>query len=121
VGILVHKNIHGGNFKILGREVDEEGNFLLLNTETNSVKYKIGSVCGPNHDDLLSTYVKLKRGRLRIKNENVIIGRDFNATWDNSRVNSNMADIPSKMRTMKIKEIAEEIGLTDPYRILNPI
>jgi exonuclease III len=125
VGILVHKNIYGTNFNLIGQETDEEGNYLLLNIEMDSIKYTIGTVYGPNHDDQLITYTRLRNACLKINNRNVILGGDFNATWDESRVNSNidvvnMVDIPSRIRTVRLKEIADEIGLTDPFRILYP-
>jgi hypothetical protein len=54
-----------------------------------------------------------------------VLGGDFNATWDDSRVNSNidtinMLAIPSRVRTECIKEMAVELDLIEPYRATNP-
>ena len=45
-------------------------------------------------------------------NENIILGGDWNATWDNSRVEKNldtlnMVDIPSLIRSNTIIKMAE--------------
>ena len=58
-------------------------------------------------------------------NNNVILGGDWNATWDNSRVRKNldvinMADIPSYIRSNSILKMAYKLKLTDPYRIFYP-
>jgi exonuclease III len=125
VGILIHKNIKNEKFVIHNEKTDLEGNYILLDVTIHGKRYTIGAVYGPNYDDQLSTYNKLKRACNELHNENVILGGDFNATWDNSRVNSNidvvnMNALPSVIRTNKVRELAEEIGLIEPYRFLNP-
>ena len=58
-------------------------------------------------------------------NENIILGGDWNATWDNSRVEKNldtlnMVDIPSLIRSNTIIKMAETLRLTDPFRTFYP-
>ena len=58
-------------------------------------------------------------------NNNVILGGDWNATWDNLRVGKNldvinMADIPSYVRSNSILKMADTLNLTDPYIIFYP-
>ena len=67
----------------------------------------------------------LKQSIKDIRNDNVIIGGDWNATWDNAGVNLNidivnMANIPSKRRTDKLRQLCTELKLLDPYRIFFP-
>jgi hypothetical protein len=55
---------------------------------------------------------------------NILIGGDWNATWDQRPAENNidvinMANIPS--RTDQIKRIALKYRLTDPFRALNPV
>ena len=101
------------------------GNYLLLDLEIRNQRYTIGAIYGPNHDEQINMFESLKNECLELGNRQIILGGDFNATWDSSRVNSNidvinMVDIPSRIRTNKIHEIAEELDLTEPYRFMYP-
>ena len=67
----------------------------------------------------------LKQSIKDIRNDNVIIGGDWNATWDNAGVKLNidivnMANIPSKRRTDKLRQLCTELKLLDLYRIFFP-
>ncbi len=84
----------------------------------------IGAVYGPNGDDL-EFYDRLCTLMSSINNNNIILGGDWNATWDNSNVNINldtlnMANIPSKKRSDKIINMAKDLKLTDAFRIFYP-
>ena len=55
----------------------------------------------------------------------LLIGGDWNTTWDNSAVNLNidvvnMVNIPSKRKSDKLRLICAELNLCDPYRIFHP-
>jgi hypothetical protein len=111
--------------RILGLDGDEEGNFMVIKVETTQGVFTLGSVYGPNHDEQANTYETLSRLIRKNRADKIIIGGDFNATWDNNRVNSNvdvfnMVDIPSRVRTGKIRDLAEEFQLVDAFRTLNP-
>jgi exonuclease III len=125
VGILIHKNILEGQFTIHTERFDENGNFLLLDLTMGNSRYTIGTIYGPNHDDQTNFYDELKIVCEELRNRKIILGGDFNATWDNGRINSNidvvnMVALPSIARTEKIREISEQLNLVEPYRLLNP-
>ena len=70
-------------------------------------------------------YDNLKKGITDLSNENIVIGGDWNATWDNYVANINidiinMANIPSKNRSDKLRGICLELKLQDPYRVFFP-
>ncbi len=87
----------------------------------------IGSIYGPNDNDL-TFYNNLKNSindlNLNLRRP-VIIGGDWNATFDLSNPTANldilnMRNIPSRLRSEKIHEICTEFDLTDPFRTLYP-
>ncbi len=60
-----------------------------------------------------------------MKNTRIIIGGDFNATFDYNHPDDNidkinMVNIPSRQRSLKIEEICERLNLTDPFRTKYP-
>ena len=60
-----------------------------------------------------------------IGNSEIIIGGDWNATWDNSRIGKNldiinMVSLPSLNRTNALRKLATNLNLTDPFRIFYP-
>jgi hypothetical protein len=110
---------------------DNDCNYLLLDVSIGMSRYILGSIYGPNHDDQVSFYNRLQKdcidlaGANGVNGRNIILGGDFNATWDSSRVNSNldivnMVEIPSRIRSNRIIELANELGLVEPYRAINP-
>ena len=101
---------------------DVSDNLILISTKAGDCNYTFGSVYGPNHDHESSFYTTLTNTFISMGNNNVILGGDWNATWDNSRVGKNldvinMADIPSYIRS---NSMADTLKLTDPYRIFYP-
>jgi Reverse transcriptase (RNA-dependent DNA polymerase) len=88
----------------------------------------VGAIYGPNNNDPVF-FDNLERDLITISDAGrtpIIIGGDWNATWDvrDSRHNIdviNMASIPSKYRTGKIKSLAEALKLTDPFRYFKPL
>ena len=121
VGVLISKKI---DHLVRGTVADTEDNFLLLDVDLNGVRSTIGTIYGPNEDDM-TFFDNLKRGIQSLRNKNIIIGGDWNATWDNSNVNLNidtvnMINIPSRRRSDKLRLICEELKLLDPYRMFYP-
>jgi hypothetical protein len=60
-----------------------------------------------------------------LNGDKIIIGGDWNATWDSSAAETNidtffMRAIPSKFRSDLIKNIADSFSLTEPYRYMYP-
>ena len=104
---------------------DVSDNFILISTKAGDCNYTFGSVYGPNHDHESSFYTTLTNTFISMGINNVILGGDWNATWDNSRVGKNldvinMVDIPSYIRSNSILKMADTLNLTDPYRIFYP-
>ena len=110
---------------LVERAVTEPGdNFLLLDMRIKGVRLTLGSVCGPNGEDL-PFFDNLKHAINSIHNEHIILGGDWNTTWDNSLVQLNidvinMANIPSKKKSDKLRVMCEELNLQDPYRMFYP-
>ncbi len=125
VGILLHKNLRDESFNINNVRRDKEGNYILLDLNIKNNRYTVGSVYGPNYDEQVNMYHNIVSSCPELKNEKVILGGDFNATWDTSRVNANidvvnMVNIPNRIRSEKIRLIAEQLKLIEPYRLLHP-
>jgi exonuclease III len=104
---------------------DTEGNFILLDVEHFSKRYTIGSVYGCNTNEGINMYDNLQTAILGLKNESIVLGGDWNASFACSPVNENidvlnMANIPSFRRSNRISELCLALNLTDPYRILYP-
>lgn len=121
VGILISKKL---DYKILDSICDTEDNYMLLDTQINNTKLTLGAVYGPNNDNT-TFFDKLLNDTKRLKNDNIIWGGDWNATWDSSDNDINidtlnMMNLPSKNRSEKLNAIAAELTLMDPYRIFYP-
>ena len=52
--------------------------------------------------------------------ETFILGGDWNRTWDTNIDVLDMAAIPSKLRSEKLKKMCETLKITDPYQVLYP-
>ena len=110
--------------QVHGTKTDAGDNFILLDVVIRGVRFTLGSVYGPNEDDL-PFFDNLKDCLNSFNNDNIIIGGDWNTTWDNSAVNLNidvvnMVNIPSKRKSDKLRLICAELNLCDPYRIFHP-
>jgi exonuclease III len=84
----------------------------------------IFSLYGPNDNngEFYNDLNIMLEGR---NNRNIILGGDFNCTWDNNPPEQNidvinMRSIPSRFRTEKILNIARKYDLLEPFRFLRP-
>ena len=74
----------------------------------------IGSIYGPNIDENIPVYDQLQKGVLEMGCEKIILGGDGKCMWECSPVDTNldvldMAAIPSKLRSEKLKKCAKNL------------
>jgi len=106
--------------------MDYHDNYMLLDISLDNYRFVIGSIYGPNRDELeFFDNLKLDLRNLNPNPNPVVLGGDWNATWDSNPVQTNidvinMAAIPSKRRSLQITALARGLSLTDPYRFFNP-
>jgi exonuclease III len=106
--------------------MDYHDNYMLLDISLDNYRFVIGSIYGPNRDELeFFDNLKLDLRNLNPNSNPVVLGGDWNATWDSNPVQTNidvinMAAIPSKRRSLQITALARGLSLTDPYRFFNP-
>jgi Reverse transcriptase (RNA-dependent DNA polymerase) len=94
-----------------------------MKIQIKGIQITLGSIYGPNHNDMVF-YENLHHNLNG--SENILIGGDFNCTWDPRQSienldTLNMVQIPSKIRSEKINEIATDLKLMDPFRFLHPV
>jgi len=123
VGILIEKKIQE-KIQVLGRADSVDGNFLALHLRFKNVEFVLCSIYGPNRDRDAAFFDEL-RNTLQAFNCPLIVGGDWNATFDISPANINldvvnMQNIPSQYRTRKVLEICETLNLVEPFRTLHP-
>ena len=122
VGILIKKEVKCRVINIIRDK--QWDNFILLNVELGNKNITLGAIYGPNHDNEIAFYEKLKKEVDSLCNENIILGGDWNATWDNSRVEKNldtlnMVDIPSLIRSNTIIKMAETLRILNNRPVLH--
>ncbi len=119
VAILIKKSLA---WNIHRKICDNNDNYLILDISISGKRFTLAAVYGPNNDDL-AFYDRLAAELQSVNNTSIVVGGDWNATWDPSPIHNNidainMANIPSKRRSEKINSIARNLSLTDPYRYL---
>ena len=124
VGILIKKYICDNGLEILDCLRDIECNYLILKIKYMGKNLTLASVYGPNHDNELEFFNDLC-DKLRNSQNQMVIGGDWNATYDNSPIGNNldvvnMRNIPSLRRSNKIVEICNELSLFEPFRAQFP-
>jgi exonuclease III len=120
VGILISNYL---SINITDTKVDNLGNYLLLKVHQKDLI--LGSVYGPN-DNNLAFFTELESDLKSFGCGSVILGGDWNATWDprdaaDNIDTINMANIPSRIRTNAIQNLANSMLLMDPFRLLYPV
>jgi exonuclease III len=121
VAILVDKKL---DFKPLRQYIGQNENALVIVFEKNGGEICLGSVYGPNNTDR-DFYNFLTRVLEQINGTPVILGGNWNTTWDNSPPESNlgvhnMARTPNAANGKLLKHMSNLLSLTDPFRALNP-
>jgi len=120
VGVLIKNSKFDGKFEISNTQSTLDGNALILKVKIDGKFFQLVSIYGPNHDTELDFYDTLSVF-LRSNNCPIIMGGDWNATFDDSVVGTNldvvnMRNIPSIRRTNKIREICATFSLIEPFR-----
>ncbi len=114
------------SYVVHSKHMDYHDNYMLLDISLDNYRFVIGSIYGPNRDELeFFDNLKLDLRNLNPNSNPVVLGGDWNATWDSNPVPTNidvvnMAGIPSKRRSLQITALARGLSLTDPYRFFNP-
>jgi exonuclease III len=89
VGIMFKKEL---NLAIIESKQDREGNILLMKCKRagyNDNYITFGSIYGPN-DNNREFFANLKRMLTDMGSENIILGGDWNATWDSNPAETNI-------------------------------
>jgi len=121
VAILIKRN---SNIEVLGLSQDNIGNFMLIDIKVKDIEMVVGAIYGPNEDDM-TFFDDLNTAILNARGKPLLMGGDWNLTLDISEPNINidvlnMAAIPSRRRSQKLIEIAQNNSLRCPYRSLYP-
>jgi len=124
VGILIRKKFADNDFTILETISSDDGNAFCMHVEIENQKVVLCSVYGPNRDNEIGFFLNLKNILCRF-NCPVVVGGDWNATFDDSGVEHNldvvnMRNIPSSRRSSKILEMCRDLELVEPYRTKYP-
>jgi exonuclease III len=121
VAILVSNKLV---YTIIDEHRDEACNILFLKMKFAATTITVGSIYGPNTDDL-EFFNKLGEIIRQFNSDYVVIGGDWNTTLDsrNSRNNLdilNTASIPSARRSGWLNTLLTECNLIDPFRHFFP-
>jgi len=124
VGILIKNSLLESKFEVLDLQQTADCNALVMKVKVKGKNLLLVSIYGPNHDTEVVFFENLTN-LLRNRECQIIIGGDWNATYDNSEIGTNldvvnMRNIPSFRRTNKIREMCANLNLTEPFRTLNP-
>ncbi len=112
------------NYAIRDTFCDKNCNMLLLKIVIGNISVTIGSIYGPNDDDE-NFFNQFEIGIERFNSDFVILGGDWNATYDtrNNRSNidtHNTIGIPSVRRSAWLNQLCTRKSLEDPYRYFYP-
>jgi exonuclease III len=121
VGILIKNTL---NIAVSRQIADPDENFLLLDVDLAGSKYTLGSVYGPNNTNE-NFFDRLLNECRNLNNEKIVLAGDWNSTYSMDPVNNNidcfkMGMAPNLRHSRLIRNICEELDLSDPYRQLYP-
>ncbi len=103
---------------------DIDGNILLLKIRIRDITITLGSIYGPNNDDM--DFFDTLDEQIRLFNSDyTILGGDWNATMDPRNSDSNIdtlntAGIPSQRRSNRLIKLCQDNNLGDPFRHFYP-
>jgi len=123
VGILIANELNCN----IEEEIRDPGeNFLAIRVSFDGKKLILTSVYGPNNTDR-KFFSDLERAinQLNTGNLPIIMGGDWNTTWDSNPVQVNidtfqMANNPNPQNCALLKNMCNNLNLCDPYRLLYP-
>ena len=100
---------------------------MVVKIRISGQTFILGSVYGPNQPNR-QFFSGLKKSINKLKanqNTQIIIGGDWNCTWDSSNVELNldvfnMAAVPNLQNSQSLQQLCATLDLCDPYRILYP-
>jgi exonuclease III len=121
VGILIGSNVE---YKLIDEYKDQTENILAQHCKIKNRELILCSIYGPNSTDRefyrnLNVFLNAKRGI------EIILGGDWNTTWDNGPADDNI-DVFNMMRTPNqtngnlLHDLCNNFSLTEPYRLLHP-
>ena len=121
VAILISFDI---NLEITETCMDPEENYIFLRANYMKEKLLLGAIYGPNNTSR-DFYRQITRILSKNRDRKIVIGGDWNTVWDRNPVNTNidtfqMSNIPNQKNSELLENMASEIGLFDPYRVLYP-
>jgi exonuclease III len=112
------------NFELIDTVKDQNENYICIHCKINGEEVVLGAIYGPNTTDrvfygTLENYLERKRG------VPIILGGDWNTTWDNSNPDQNidiinMVNAPNQANGKLLKQMATNLNLCDPFRALYP-
>jgi len=113
-------------FEVLEEGRDLDDNILILKLKMGRKIFTVGSIYGPNTNQGVHFFEELKQKVNSMNCNNIILGGDWNCTFDNRGIADNidvinMVNIPSKIRTEHLLRVCNSLGVTDPYRTLWPV
>jgi exonuclease III len=121
VGIAIKKNLP---YDLIDSKMDRSGNILALKRKINNVTIVISAIYGPNENSR-EFYADLTKILTDLNCENVLIGGDWNSTWDLSPPENNldvinMANLPSRYRSEQVQHLSTRFNLVEPFRFRYP-
>jgi exonuclease III len=121
VGILLK---HSFSIAVLEETADPGENFLLLKLSYKGSTFIAGSIYGPNSTDR-EFFTSLEAGIVSLGQLPIILGGDWNCIWSKAAntVNIdvlNMVTLPNTTNSNKLREMCENLDLTEAFRITSP-
>ncbi len=125
VALLVSRDLN--EFSITKEYKSNDKNFYLISCRINGLCFCIGAIYGPNNTSH-SFYNELTEALTDITAAgivDVVIGGDWNTTWDRRPVTSNidtfcMSGLPNAKNSELLERLCMRFNLTDPFRALYP-
>jgi exonuclease III len=111
-------------YTILDEFKDDLCNIFLMKVQFGTTTITLGSIYGPNTDDI-NFYNHLRTVIEQFNSDYVVIGGDWNATIDGRNCRNNLdilntASIPSAHRSGWLNSLMTDCNLMDPYRHFFP-
>ena len=102
-------------YKVHNKEVDADGNYLILDLTIQTKRITLCNIYGPNTDSP-AFFNKISDIITVFSNANIIICGDFNLVQDIHLDYFNYVNINNPKARDRVLQIKEEIGLIDPFR-----